>query len=164
MPTKKIVSTISPTNTPEPTQTKETPALLPGLNTADVTVSLQQRGFTCGSVENGQYYFVRTCKKDTVDYSLHVDIYGRELFKVDYIELSVLQFTHPDMKFTASFLGFMATSPYDGALQQEARDWVESTLPTLKGQGDVREKVFAGVNYRLFGLPTAITLQMGDLP
>ena len=68
------------------------------------------------------------------------------------------------MKFAASFLGFMATSPYDGALQQEARDWVKSTLPTLKGQGDVREKVFAGVNYRLYGLPTAITLEMGDLP
>ena len=131
---------------------------------ADVTVNLEQRGFTCGSVEQGQLYYVRTCKEDTVDYSLRVDIYGREAFSIDLIESAVLQFVNPDNEFAASFLGFMATMPYDGAIQQEARDWVETTLPTLKGQGDVREIVFAGVNFRLYGIPTAITLEMGDLP
>jgi hypothetical protein len=58
----------------------------------------------------------------------------------------------------------MATMPYDGAVQQEARSWVESTVPTIQKQGDMAEKVFAGVTYRLKGISTAITLEMGDLP
>ena len=58
----------------------------------------------------------------------------------------------------------MATMPYDGAVQEEARNWVETTLPSLTGQGDVRENVFAGVKYSLSGIPTAFTLEMGDLP
>jgi hypothetical protein len=151
-------------NTPSPIPTEKDSALLPGLKPADVTVNLEQRGFICNSAEEGQLYYLRTCNKDTSDYSLHVEIYGRELFSVDLIDSTVLQFGTPDNEFTASFLGFMATMPYDGATQEEARDWVETTLPTLQGEGDVREKVFAGVNYRLFGLPTAITLEMGDLP
>ena len=164
IPTETSVPIIAPPNTREPTATEGATALLPGLMPADVTVNLEQRGFTCGSVEQGQLYYVRTCKEDTVDYSLRVDIYGREAFSIDLIESAVLQFVNPDNEFAASFLGFMATMPYDGAIQQEARDWVETTLPTLKGQGDVREIVFAGVNFRLYGIPTAITLEMGDLP
>jgi len=163
-PTKTNVPTVTPSNTPQPTATDEATALLPGLMPADVTVNLEQRGFSCGTVEQGQLYYTRTCTKDSVDYSLRVDIYGREAFSIDLIESSALQFTNPDKDFAASFLGFMATMPYDGAVQEEARNWVEATLPALGGQGDVREKVFAGVNYRLYGIPTAFTLEMGDLP
>lgn len=163
-PTKTDVPTTVPSSTPKPTATQEPAALLPGLMPADVTVNLEQRGFACGSVEQGQMYYVRTCDKNTAEYSLHVEIYGRKPFSVDFIESTVLQFGTPNDDFAASFLGFMATMPYDGAVQQEARDWVESTLPTLKGQGDVREKEFAGVAYRLYGIPTAFTLEMGDLP
>ena len=163
-PTETDVPTMSPSSTPKPTATQEPVALLPGLMPADVTVNLEQRGFACSTVEQEQLYYVRTCDKNTAGYSLHVEIYGREPFSVDFIESTVLQFGTPDIDFAASFLGFMATMPYDGAVQQEARDWVESTLLTLKGQGDVREKEFAGVIYRLFGIPTAFTLEMGDLP
>jgi hypothetical protein len=163
-PTETIIPIIAPSNTPAPTPTEKISAFLPGLKPADVTVNLEQRGFTCSSVEQGQLYYVRTCNKDTVGYSLHVEIYGRELFSVDFIDSTVLQYATPDIDFAASFLGFMATMPYDGAVQDESRSWVETTLPTLKGQGDVREKVFAGVTYRLFGIPTAITLEMGNLP
>lgn len=164
MLTDTTVVAVAPSNTPQPTATEEVKALLPGLMPADVTVNLEQRGFTCGNVEQGHLYYTRTCTKDTVDYSLRVDIYGREAFSIDLIESSALQFTNPDKAFAASFLGFIATMPYDGAVQEEARNWVETTLPALGGQGDVREKVFAGVNYRLYGISTAFTLEMGDLP
>ena len=157
-------SPIPPTFTPEPTATEESTALLPGLKPANVTVNLKQRGFTCDPVEQVQPYYITTCTKDSVDYSLRVDIWGREAIAVDWIESSVLQFANPDKEFAASFLGFMATMPYDGAVQEEARNWVETTLPSLTGQGDVREKVFAGVKYSLYGIPTAFHLVMGDLP
>lgn len=162
--TETLVPTIASSNTPAPTPTEKSKAMLPGLMPADVTVNLEQRGFTCTSVEQGQLYYVRSCDKNTNDYSLHVEIYGRELFSVDFIDSTVLQHNNPDYEFAASFLGFMATMPYDGALQQEARSWVEATVSTIKGQGNMVEKVFAGVTYRLRGIPTAITLEMGDLP
>ncbi len=166
-----------PTSTPEPptaipsatetihvpTPTEKISALLPGLNPADVTVNLEERGFTCSSVEQSQLYYTRICDKDTADYSLHVEIYGRELFSVDFIDSTISQYT-PDYELAASFLGFMATMPYDGALQEESRIWVEATAPTIKGQGDMEEKVFADVTYRLKGIPTFMTLEMGDLP
>jgi hypothetical protein len=164
VPTETKLPTIAPSNTPRPTATEEIIALLPGLMPADVTVNLEQRGFTCGTPEQGQLYYVRTCTNDTADYLLRVDIYGRESFSVDFIESSVVQFANPDNEFAASFLGFMATMPYDGAVQEEARLWVESTLPTLQGQGDIREEIFAAVKYSLFGIPTFFTLEMGDLP
>jgi len=163
LPTETVISTIAPSLTPAPTPTEKAKALLPGLMPADVTVNLEKRGFTCGKVEQGQLYYVRTCNKNTSAYSLHVEIYGRELFSVDFIEATILQDT-PDYDLAASFLGFMATMPYDGAVQKEARSWVESTVPTIQKQGDIAEKVFAGVTYRLKGISTAITLEMGDLP
>ena len=164
VPTETNLPTIAPSNTPRPTATEEATGLLPGLMPADVTVNLEQRGFTCGNPEQGQLYYTRTCTNDTADYLIRVDIYGREAFLVDFLESSVLQFATPDNEFAASFLGFLATMPYDGAVQEEARNWVETTLPTLQGQGDVRAQVFAGVKYRLYGIPTAFTLEMGDLP
>jgi len=155
-------NTISaPSDTPEPT---EVSALFPGLQSSDVIVNLEQHGMTCTSPEQGDLYIVRTCKKETAVYSFIVDVYGRELFSVDLIESTVLQYSNPTNEIAMPFLGFMATMPYDGAVQDEARKWVEDTIPMLKGQGDVRETNFAGVKYRLYGIPTAITLEMGDLP
>lgn len=161
--TETSIPTIAPTNMLEPTSTKVTGSL-PGLMPADVKINLEQRGFTCGSVEQGQNVYIWSCKQETALYTLRVDIYSRTLFTVDLIDSGAIQYGTPDIELAKSFLGFMATMPYDRAVQKEARTWVENTIPTLKGQGDVREKVFAGVNYRLFGIPTAFTLEMGDLP
>ena len=163
-PTETNVPTMAPSTTPQPTATEESTALLPGLMAANVAVILEQRGFTCDALEQVQIYYDRTCTKESVDHKLLVEIYGREAFAVDWIQSSVLQFANPDTEFAASFLGFMASMPYDGAVQEEARNWVETTLPSLTGKGDVREKVFAGVKYRLSGKPTAFILEMGDLP
>ena len=89
---------------------------------------------------------------------------GREPFIVDYIDTTVLQFANPDNKIAAPLLGFMATMPYDNATPEEARAWVESTISLLTGElGDAREMVFGGVKYTLFGSPTALTLEMGEL-
>ena len=95
---------------------------------------------------------------------MRVDIWGRDTIGVDWIQSAVLQFANPDKEFAASFLGFMATMPYHGAVPEEARNWVETTLPSLTGQGDRREKVFAGVKYSLYVISTGFHLVMGDLP
>ena len=149
-----------PTEIPSPTKIT---GLLPGLQPADVKVNLEDRQFTCSSVNQGELYFSWICKRTGANYELNVQIYGRTLLTVDYIVAMALQFGDPSDEVAAAFLGFMATMPYDGAHQEEARAWVEEALPTLRGQGDLRKKTFGGVEYQLFGIPTARTLKIGDL-
>ena len=88
-----------------------------------------------------------------------------ELFIVDFIDTTVLQFTTPSNEIAATLMGFVATMPYENAKPEDARTWVENTIPTLSGEpGGGKEMVFAGVKYLLYGSPTALTLQIGDYP
>jgi hypothetical protein len=175
-----VIKTYTPagTNAPKPTRTPaathiplststkapKVVALIPGLMPADVTLNLEQRGFTCTAVRKIVYY-ERNCKREEGTYLFNVDIGGREPFIVDFIDTTVIQFSSPSNEIAAAIMGFVATMPYDDAKPLEARAWVENTIPNLTGEpGDVREMVFAGVTYKLFGPPTALTLQMGDIP
>lgn len=160
-------STPVPTKPPAPTPTTEPKkvGLLPGLQPADVKVNLENRQFKCSSAEMSadKTYYVWTCKRDSSAYQMTAIFYGRTLLTVDYINCAVVQFGQADDGIASPFLGFMATMPYDGAEPQRARTWVEQTLPTIKQSGDVREATFGGVKHRLFGIPTARNLQIGDL-
>lgn len=154
--------------TPEPLPAAETEpelrGLLSGLSPQDVTVSLEQRQFTCTAVRKVVYY-ERTCKREEPSvYLFNVDIVGREPFIVDFIDTAILQFGNPDNEIAASLLGFVAAMPYDSATPEDARAWVEITLPLLTDEpGDAEETEFGGVKYTLFGSPTALTLEMGEL-
>jgi hypothetical protein len=162
--------TAAPTNSPEPSE-KLTPTLapnpevvgrIPGLSPVNVTVNLEQREFTCTAVKKGVMYYERTCTKGIPSNQFQVVISGREPIIVDFIKISVLQSANPDNKIAIPLIGFMATMPYDGATPEDARAWVESTIPTLRGEA--QEMVFGGVKYVLYGPPTALTLEMGELP
>ena len=154
------------TSTVEPTPNSNVIGKLPGLSPVNVTVNLEGQKFTCTQVKKGVIYYERTCIKGVPSVNLlQVVISGRESFIVDFIETSVLQYTDPDDKIATELLGFMATMPYDGATPEDARAWVESTIPTLSGETvDSQEMVFGGVKYVLSGPPTALTLEMGELP
>jgi hypothetical protein len=131
---------------------------------ADVKVNLENKGFTCTNTEGpNQGYYVWTCNRDTAGVTLHVEFYARSLLTVDYIDANVLQFVEPQDDVAVSFLGFMATMPYDGAQPDKARAWVAQTLPTIT-QGEERTAEFGGVSFRLAGIPTARFMHMGDMP
>jgi hypothetical protein len=168
--TPKQVDTPRPTNTSKPSTTQEVsePGLLPGLQPVDVELNLEKNQFTCELVytpEDNYPDFKWECRSETAQYSMLVEIWSKSLVKVDLIQSSILQFGIPNDKLASDFLGFMATMPYDGAKPQEARTWVENTLPTIFDSGDVREITFAGVQFQLYGIPTARFLEIGrDLP
>jgi len=136
---------------------------LPGLSPMNVTVGLEGQNFTCTAVKKVGSYHQRTCLKGLASETLYqVVISGRESFLVDFIEASVKQAKKPDSKAAAKFLGFVAGLPFDGSTPEESRAWVESTIPSLSGE--VQETAFGGVKYILSGPPTALTLQIGELP
>jgi hypothetical protein len=155
---------ISQTSAPtlEPTQNSGVIGRLPGLSAVNVTVSLEQREFTCTAVKKAVAYYERSCTKGVPPNVLHVVISGREPFIVDFIETSVLQSANPDNKAAIELMGLVATMAYDGATPEDAKAWVESTIPALSGEA--QEVVFGGVKYVLYGPPTALTLEMGELP
>lgn len=139
------------------------PALIPGLHPHDVTVNLEQRGFTCSSADQGALYFTWTCNWQEGQADATVLIYGRTLQTVDLVDSTVMQSGSPTEDIPLQILGFIATLPFDNADPANARAWVENEFPKLRGIGDAHETQFGGVKFRLYGIPTARTLELGDL-
>lgn len=171
-PLAQSAATETPTDAPEPTRTPaatKTPlptkapevvaGLIPGLVRTDVTVNLEERGFTCGSVEESDGYYSWLCQIDNDEASGFVTVYGRTLTTVDLIDASI---TAGD-DVAGAILGFIATMPFEGAEPEAARGWVEATLPGIAKNGDVRTKRFGGVEYRLFGAAPGRVLEIGEL-
>jgi hypothetical protein len=153
-------------STAEPTPNLKTTGRLPGLSAVNVTINLEGQEFTCTQVKKVAGHYERTCLKGLPSTSLfQVVISGTEPFVVDFIRTSVRQNENPDNKIAAEFLSLMAALPYDGATPEDARAWVESTIPSLSGKPEAaEEKMFGEVKYKLYGPPTALTLEMGELP
>jgi hypothetical protein len=160
VPSEILTATLEPTPNPKGT------GQLPDLSAVNVTVNLEGQKFTCTQVKKVASHYERTCLKGLPSTNLfQVVISGREPFVVDFIRTSVRQNENPDHQIATEFLSFMATLPYDGATPEDAKTWVESTIPILSGEpDDTQEMVFGGVKYVLSGPPTALTLEMGELP
>jgi hypothetical protein len=150
-------------STPTPASTSEIVGQLPGLSPMNVTVGLEGQQFTCTAVKNVGSHYERTCLKGLPSETLfQVVISGRESFLVDFIQASVRQAKNPDPKIAVEFLTPLAALPYDGATPEDARAWVESTIPALSGE--VQEASFGSVKYVLSGPPQTILLEIGELP
>ncbi len=152
------------TSTPGPGQTVSA-AGLPGLQPAGVSRFLAQRELACGEVEKMEPFYTWSCSR-VVGYEteFRVDCLSWSPDSVDFLNATILQFLGPDDEAAASFLGFIATIPYAGAQPEQARAWVESTLPGIQGTGDIRTATFGGVQFQLFGKPGARILQLGRPP
>jgi hypothetical protein len=154
--------TEKPSAVPQPTETPlppAAPALIPNIQPADVTLNLEERfGMTCGDVEFGVDYNIRTCEKAGI---LRADVYGRELFSVDFIEAGYVDIT-PNLETAKAYMSFVASLPFigDEASQQLAMDWVASeiTLSKVNKETDIN-----GIHFYLLNSPTFIVLSIGDL-
>ncbi|HEX9384917.1 MAG TPA: hypothetical protein VF918_01245 [Anaerolineales bacterium] len=149
-----------------PTPNSEVMGQLPGLSPVNVTVSLEGQKFTCTAVKKVTVYYERTCLRGLPSVNLiQIVISGRETSIVDFIEISILQNENPENKTAHEVLGFIAAMPYDGADPEEARAWVESTIPAVSGKsGGTQEAVFGDVKYVLRGSVTALSLEIGEWP
>jgi hypothetical protein len=168
--------TAAPMNSPLPSETS-TPILtsspaakatgkLPGLSPRNITVRLEEQRFTCTSVSKVAAYYQRTCSRGVPGVQVfHVLIAGREPFVVDLIKASMLQYENPDPETAISVLGLIAAIPYDGATPEDARSWVEDTIPAVSNDpNDVQQKLFGAVRFVLNGPPNKLTLEIGELP
>lgn len=165
VPTHAVDTSQNVTSIPVTASTSEMNALIPGLAPANITVKLEQLKFTCTAVKKGKVYYERTCLKGLPSTVLfQVSIAGREPSSVDFVRTSIKQNGTPDTKVAAELLSFMATLPYQNAVPDDAKAWVESTISVLGTQAtDAHETEFAGVKYKLYGPLGALILEMGEL-
>ena len=168
-PTAAPTNTPVSTDTPEPTDTTSPtkPAGLPGLAQADVKLNMEDRGFTCSDLDSdeqdGVTYYFRDCTNEIGEVDLYVGTISRTITGVDAIEASIAFLDgQGDDQLAASFLGFVATMPYDGSQPTQARAWVESNI-TEVDTGKPEETEISGVKMMLVGPPTARILQMGEV-
>jgi hypothetical protein len=136
---------------------------LPGLSPRNVTVALEDQKFTCTEVKKRAVYYERTCSRGVPGVEVFlVVISGRTPSVVDFIEASIQQYENPKNEIAIEILGPVVGLPYDGAVPDEAKAWVESTVPALSG--GTQETTLGGVKYVLYGTLTKLTLEMGELP
>lgn len=157
----------SPFNTLEQPTLQPQPAVgIPGLAFPDITFNLKDRGFTCTDTFNklpsGLYTW--TCERNDPTFTSIVTVYSRTINNVDLIEADVALYANPDDQIAILILGFIATMPYTGSTPDQARSWVETTIPTITQSGDHRIMEFGGVQYDLYGDPHHRSLEIGKDP
>lgn len=158
----EFASTQSP---PTDAEVPNASANIPGLSPVDVTRNLEDRQFDCGDFNKVNDYYNWTCTYTTDQFTAQVDFTGLTVDTVDWISATVAQLSEVSDEVAAPILGFVATMPYEGAEPETARAWVETTLPTLTGEvGEAATNTIGGVPYKLYGPPTARTLELGELP
>ena len=78
------------------------------------------------------------------------------------IRTRIIQFVTPKDSIAIDYLGFLATLPYDGSDPQQAREWIENTLPRITGNGDVKETIIGNIRFQLYGSSSNMSLKIGE--
>ncbi len=157
LPTLTPGPTRGPTSTPTPSAARQVQGALPGLQAADIKVSLEERDFNCTQAEKFKTanLYVWTCQQETGSFLFRVDIYGETLTTVDYISVTALDYSGLNSNLSGEFLGFIATVPYDGAEPIKAREWVSKNI-----LGE-QSTTFGQVRYEIYGPSEAKILTIG---
>jgi len=124
--------------------------VIPGLSWVDITLNLEKQpfGFKFKHVNlNGAY--AKEARKIDPDTGaeMYVEVvYGSGVYRITASAAGI------NARSSASWLlPYIATVPYDGAQQAEARDWVKALLD--KNQKGVFSRDFGGVTFEFFVLP-----------
>lgn len=160
-PTITNAKTIVETKLPVPETAKSN---IPGITAGDLTTLLNTKGIECSRPNKTKTLYIRNCSLEDSGYELNVDIYGSGILNIDYVFIKIASTGKIDTIVANSFLGYVSTLSYENAQPEQARKWIETNLPTLKGVDDIRKKKFSNVDYVLYGDPTGYFLEIGDLP
>jgi hypothetical protein len=159
-------ATHTATETATATQTRTpTPApvgMLPGLKPNELVADVEDLGYACDLPDYFWGVYSWWCERTRGDKHFSVEIWSRTLDTVDSVRGTVLHLDlAPNDELSMGLLGYVASLQYTGALPEQARAWVERTLPTITENGDVRSNRFGGVVYELYGWPNARNLIIG---
>ncbi len=144
----------------EPT---EEVAGIPGFRALVLVEKLIGFGFDCPEFdEQGEGAYKQQCVFGTEDYQLVVTIWGRTAESIDLIETTVFYFGNMDYTdLTSVFFEIIADISYDGAVPEDAKEWVSSKVEVIKSFGDEAFDEFGGVRYYIYALPSGQVFEIG---
>lgn len=134
---------------------------IPGLGSPDLTINLENRGLTCSGPRQEQTMASWRCElADSTEVRYQVEYLGAPS-SIEYVNATVSQLgSVSDDSLAASFFGYVATIPYDGALPSDARAWVEANVGGMTEAADMTERQFGPAMFRLRGPERARTLSI----
>jgi hypothetical protein len=149
---------------PEQISTEENDAI-PGLLQEELKSRLIANQFQCTDAEIGDRGLYRwVCFKETQDYLKEVYVFSRSLTTIDFIDANISQGDGPSDELAIEFLSDVATFPENTDYHDAAIRWVKETLPTITEIREIKEADFGGIQYRLYGISAARSLELGTLP
>jgi hypothetical protein len=128
--------------------------VIPGLVPVDIHLNLENMGFTIDKEigVNGCFY---NCTKTKVECDFHCRVYGKNPSSVEEIKASYMSYTGESVGESAkTFLGYIATMPYDNSNPLKAKKWVLDHI-----NKDATTNI-GGVNYEMFARKNIRTLRI----
>ena len=109
-------------------ETTEEVTGLPGLVAADLKINLERQGLTCSGPRKEETTVSWLCQgQDSDGVRYRAEFLGHPVCCIDYVTATVMA-GGADNQVATNFLGFIATSPYDGAEPERSRAWVEENI------------------------------------
>lgn len=138
---------------------------IPGLLQEELKSRLIENQFQCTDAETGERELYRwVCFKETQSYLMEVYVFSRSLTTIDFIDANISQKDEPSDELAIEFLSYVATFPENTNHHEAAIEWVKETLPTITEIREIKEADFGGIQYRLYGVSAARSLELGTLP
>ena len=128
--------------------------VIPGLAPVDIHLNLENMGFTIDKNigVDGCFY---NCTKTKLECDFHCRVYGENPSSVEEIKASYMSYTGESVGESAkTFLGYIATMPYDNSNPQQAKKWVLDHI-----NKDATTNI-GGVNYEMFARKNIRTLRI----
>lgn len=156
------VATQPPPATPT-TQSAPRVNVIAGLAPVDVTVNLRNKGLECSGIRPGKELHSWHCKSTPAEgggfFEHSVEVWGPSTAAVSSVNATVLQYARPSDDLAGTFLGYVATLPYEGALPAEARRWVEENVSRVD-TGKPATTTIGAATFALVGPKTGRFLQI----
>lgn len=128
---------------------------IPGLTASDVTLNLKDQRFKVDgpkTLSSGGIMYEAT-RKDG-DSEFRVEVWGNTSSEITAIEATAFDYG-AGVSAQASFLAYLATTPYDGAEPAKASEWVKANIGKAK-QGQPVTTTIGGVKFELVGHPAKL--------
>ena len=149
----------------EAVQAVEDSPNIPGFTPHQVLGQVEAKGFDCGIPRvDEKERVIWKCEKTEGDVLYQVLVLGRDEDSVDLIDANFNQSGEVSDEAAIQFLCDIATLPFGGEPQADSCQWIGETLPGISEVGDLRPAKFNGIDYLLYGVPEARSLELGSLP
>ena len=138
---------------------------IPGLDPEEIRHTLIKKDFHCSETTVGDNRLIHwVCWQESFGILREIYFFSQNSNSIDFIDANISQANSPSDDIAIEFLTFVDTLTDHPEFHPKVEHWIAETLPTIEQVRDLREIVFDGTHYRLYGTAEARSLEIGVLP